>query len=154
MTQKKVNHLYKNKLAKLAKKRKKLIWLEELRRDLNCESIISMDLLSLTDTHKRFIVELFNNSEELISAARSLNHTEQFYAVRFQLLRELCEEHGILNEYCNIAANGRKDIHDPPTYQLQLNLLRHERDAAEEKAKFWQDKYDELQLKISIGESQ
>lgn len=154
MTQEKVNNLYKNKLVKLDEKRKKLIWLEELRRDLNCESIIHMDLPLLTDAHKRFIIELFNNSEELISAARSLNHTEQFYAVRFQLLRELCEEHGLLHEYCNIAANGRKDIHDPPTYDLQLNLLRHERDAAEEKAKFWQDKYEELQLKISIGVSQ
>ncbi len=151
---KKINQLYKRQLQDLSKKRKKLIWLEELRRNLNCESIIPMDLPSLTEAHKRFIIELFNSSEELISAARSLNHTEQFYAIRFQLLRELCEEHGLLHEYCNIAANGRKDMHDPPTYALQLNMLKHERDAMEEKAKFWQDKYEELQLKVNAGDSQ
>lgn len=151
---KKINQLYKRQLQDLYKNRKKLIWLEELRRELNCNSIVTMDFASLTDAHKRFLVELFNNSEELISAARSLNHTEQFYAIRFQLLRELCEEHGLLHEYCNIAANGRKDIHDPPTYALQLNMLKHERDAMEEKAKFWQDKYEELQLKVTAGDLQ
>jgi len=154
MTQEKANKLYKNKLIKLAEKRKKLIWLENLRRELNCKSIITKDLPSLTDAERRFLVELFNSSEELISAARGLNHTEEFYAIRFQLLRELCEEHGLLHEYCNITANGRKDIHDPPTYALQINMLKYERDIMEEKAKFWQDKYEDLQLKLNIGDSQ
>jgi hypothetical protein len=148
----KINFLYKKHLSELSKNRKKIIWLETLRRDTYSKAIIPLDLLKLTDADKRFLIEIYNNAEELISAARSLNHTERFYAVRFQLLRELCEQNGLLTEYCNIAANGKKDINDPPTYDLQLNILRHERDDALEKAKFWEDKYYELQLK-SNGDS-
>lgn len=92
------------------------------------------------------LVELRNNAEMLINDSESRTHTEEWYSVRFELLRQLCEEHGFLTEYCNIAANGMKDIHSPPTYQQQMALLKYELEKTKEKAKFWQDKFDQLQL--------
>jgi hypothetical protein len=134
--------------------RQNLINLERLNRAATPGQWIPMDLAQSLKKNEdiSLIIELRNNADMLINDSRSRLHTEQFYSVRMELLRELCEQHGLLTEYCNIAANGRKDIHDPPTYELQLNVLKHQRDAAAEKAKFWEDKYYELQLK-SNGDS-
>lgn len=69
------------------------------------------------------------------------DHAESWYACRFKKLREwvkgLQEEQR--KEYFNIVANGKARVSDePPTYELQFNLLRHRAEKAEkelEKAK-------------------
>ena len=62
--------------------------------------------------------QIKDNSEELTleKLEKKLAWTEEWYAVRFQHLRKLCEDHNLLTEFCNIAANGREDSTSPPTF--------------------------------------
>jgi hypothetical protein len=68
-------------------------------------------------------------------AVRSKLFTEEWYAVRLQMIRDHAEKNGWLMTYANIVANGREDIQAPHTYQQQMELLRWDRDEWERKAK-------------------
>jgi hypothetical protein len=117
--------------------KEKLLNLERLNRAATPGPWIPKDLGQGFQKNEdiSLLIELRNNADMLISDSRSRQHTEEWYAVRFELLRELCEQNNLLTEYCNIAANGVKDIHAPPTYQQQMELLKFERDKAIEAAK-------------------
>ena len=117
--------------------KEKLLNLERLNRAATPGPWIPKDLGQGLQKNEdiSLLIELRNNADMLISDSRSRQHTEEWYAVRFELLRELCEQNNLLTEYCNIAANGVKDIHAPPTYQQQMEMLKFERDKAIEAAK-------------------
>jgi hypothetical protein len=61
-------------------------------------------------------------------AVRRKLHTEQWYAVRLERLKDLAKERGIWPEVACIIANGTMTgmrdgafVYDPPTYAQQLN---------------------------------
>lgn len=57
--------------------------------------------------------------------------TEQWYAERFERLRDLAKEKGIWSEAAAILANGTVSPMEPPHYGQQLNTTRHRAEAAE-----------------------
>lgn len=63
-------------------------------------------------------------------AIASRDHTQQWWAVREARLRDLAKEKGIWPEFAAVIANGTAHHFDPPLYAQQMNVLRHERDAA------------------------
>ena len=97
------------------------------------------------------MIQVKNNSE-LAALEKKLAWTEEWYAVRFQHLRKLCEDHNLLTEFCNIAANGREDITSPPTFQNLLNLANLEKEkaikAAKKTAKNMEEMERDLYLKL------
>jgi len=101
-----------------------------------------------------------NNSEELTleKLEKRIDWTEQWYAVRLQNLRKLCEDHNLLTEFCNIVANGREDIISPPTFQNLLNLAIFEKDkaiqAAKQTAKNMEEMERDLYLKLNQKEEE
>jgi hypothetical protein len=97
------------------------------------------------------MIQVKNNSE-LAALEKRLAWTEEWYAVRFQHLRKLCEDHNLLTEFCNIAANGREDATSPPTFQNLLNLANLEKEkaikAAKKTAKNMEEMERDLYLKL------
>jgi RNA processing factor Prp31 len=96
------------------------------------------------------------NNSELAALEKRLAWTEEWYAVRFQHLRKLCEDHNLLTEFCNIAANGREDMTSPPTFQNLLNLANLEKEkaikAAKQTAKNMEEMERDLYLKLNEKE--
>lgn len=100
---------------------------------------------------------------------RKRQHTEQWYAVRFERIREYAQQHGWWHDIAAIIANGcltgaDKDgnfIYEPPTYAQQLNRAIFRAEAAEKKAeragevaKVLMDRIQEMeQLQIRSGSS-
>lgn len=103
------------------------------------------------------MIQVKNNSETAV-LEKKLAWTEEWYAVRFQHLRKLCEDHNLLTEFCNIAANGREDITSPPTFQNLLNLANLEKDkafrVAKQTAKNMEEMERDLYLKLNEKETQ
>jgi len=101
------------------------------------------------------MIQVKNNSE-LAALEKRLAWTEEWYAVRFQHLRKLCEDHNLLTEFCNIAANGREDMTSPPTFQNLLNLANLEKEkaikAAKQTAKNMEEMERDLYLKLNEKE--
>lgn len=130
-------------------KKQKLMDLDRLNRTATPGPWIPKDLSQAFKQNEdiRLVIELRNSADMLISDSRSRQHTEEWYAVRLELLRALCEEKGVLSEYCNIVANGILDVNAPPTYQQQMSYLKYELEKALAKADYWQTKYDEILLK-------
>lgn len=100
------------------------------------------------------IVELRNKAEQLINMAKQLIYAENWYAVRLQRLRDLCEKHDLLTEFCNIVANGKESPTDPPTYQNILNKLERDITKYKKKNDILQNKLDELQLSLLNSKGQ
>lgn len=100
------------------------------------------------------IVELRNKAEQLINMSKQLIHAENWYAVRLQKLRDLCEKHNLLTEFCNIVANGKESPTDPPTYQNIINKLEQDITKYKKKNNILQNKLDELQLSLLNSKGQ
>lgn len=142
--------LIKERMNELKVSKEKLLELFLLNSKANLSQWDGKDLKSLSDIDIQLLIELKNFASDLISMARSKIHTEEWYAVRFELLRDLCEEHGLLTEYCNIAANGTKNIFDPPSYSQQLNILKFERDKAVAAANKTSENMEEMERNLYL----
>lgn len=68
--------------------------------------------------------------EQADKMATELDSTQQWYAVRFERLKDLARTltEPVQHEFFSILANGTADAAEPPSYSLQMNVLRHERD--------------------------
>jgi hypothetical protein len=64
-------------------------------------------------------------------AVRSKEHTQYWYAVRLERLKDLAKERGIWTEVAAIIANGTLTAVEPPTYAQQLNIYKYRAEAAE-----------------------
>ncbi|NDB82867.1 MAG: hypothetical protein EB127_09020 [Alphaproteobacteria bacterium] len=119
---------------KFQMRKEKLEYLKYLNQKATPGPWIPMDLGQglKRDADITLLIELRNNAEALINSAQGQLWTEEWYAVRIEMLRNLCEKHGLLTEFCNIAANGTESVHSPPTYQQQMNLLKFAKEKAEE----------------------
>jgi hypothetical protein len=62
--------------------------------------------------------------------ARCREHTEDFYASRWERLRTLVRSTDLDAPACAIMANGTATPDEPPTYPQRLAILTHERDEA------------------------
>jgi hypothetical protein len=101
-------------------------------------------------------IEISSKELTIEELKKRLAWTEEWYAVRFQHFRKLCEDHNLLTEFCNIAANGREDITSPPTFQNLLNLANLEKEkaikAAKQTAKNMEEMERDLYLKLNEKE--
>lgn len=70
---------------------------------------------------------------ELAAAEKSQRFTHQWYAERWERLRDLFRGQEIEQAACAIMANGTADPCEPPAYAQLLNTERHRREAAESK---------------------
>lgn len=70
-------------------------------------------------------------TRERDEALDRVQHSHQWYGVRLRRLRQMAEERGFLREFCSIVANGTADVHEPPSYEQQLNLQKFRADKAE-----------------------
>lgn len=127
--------LLQEQAQKFKIRKDKLEYLDYLNKKATPGPWIPMDLGQglKRDADITLLVELRNNAEALIDSAQGQLWTEEWYAARIEMLRDLCEKHGLLTEFCNIAANGTESVHSPPTYQQQMNLLKFAKEKAEEK---------------------
>lgn len=66
-------------------------------------------------------------------AEKSREHTEYWYAVRLERIRDLAKEKGVWDEVATIIANGTVSPYEPPTHAQQLNVSKYRAEAAEEK---------------------
>lgn len=68
--------------------------------------------------------------EQADKIATELDSTQQWYAVRFERLKDLARTlpEPVQYEFFSILANGTANATEPPSYSLQMNALRHERD--------------------------
>lgn len=58
-------------------------------------------------------------------AIRDRAFTEEWYAVRFERLKDLCKEHGLWDKAAAIMANGTEDTYEPPSYAADQRLEGH-----------------------------
>jgi hypothetical protein len=88
-----------------------------------CISLDSGIAVALTD-------DLPVREVSLSRIARKLEHCHEWYAVRWERLRQLIHDDArhIEGEACAVMANGTTTPDDPPTYAQQMNALIHERD--------------------------
>ena len=126
--------LLQEQAQKFKMRKDKLEYLNYLNKKATPGPWIPMDLGQglKRDADITLLVELRNNAEALIDSAQGQLWTEEWYAVRIEMLRDLCEKHGLLTEFCNIAANGKESVHSPATYQQQMNLLKFAKEKAED----------------------
>lgn len=68
-----------------------------------------------------------------------VEHTERWYAVRFQRLRDFLADEPIWPKVAAILANGREASREPPSYAQILNAERHRADRAEKKLRRMED---------------
>jgi len=122
---------------KFEMRKEKLDYLKELNQKATPGPWVAKDLSQglKCDADITLLVELRNNAQALIDSGKSQLWTEEWYAARIELLRDLSERNGFLVEFCNIAANGKESVHSPPTYQQQMNLLKFAKEKAEEENK-------------------
>jgi len=135
----KINTLYQKRREELKEREKQLTNLDRLNRKASPLAWTKENFKELNEEDIELLVELKNNADLLISSARSLVFHEERNAVKFQLLRDLCEENGLLTEYCNIAANGVRHIGDHPTYAQQMELLKYKVEKAEQSNIEWRE---------------
>jgi vacuolar-type H+-ATPase subunit I/STV1 len=126
--------LLQEQAQKFKMRKDKLEYLDYLNKKATPGPWIPMDLGQglKRDADITLLVELRNNAEALIDSAQGQLWTEEWYAARIEMLRDLCEKHGLLTEFCNIAANGKESASSPPTYQQQMNLLKFAKEKAED----------------------
>lgn len=119
--------------------------------------------MHLTQAQKKnedivLIIELRNKAKSLIDMAKSFLHSEEWYALRFKMLRDLCEKHGLLDQFCNIAANGKEDVFSPRSYQDLVLSANHDKEkaikAAKQTAKNMEEMERDLYLKLNEKEKE
>jgi hypothetical protein len=81
--------------------------------------------------------ERYTALRERDEARESRTFAQQWYAVRFERLRDLAKEHGIWDKAAAIMANGTVAglpgrPYEPPTYAQLLNQERHRAEKAEQ----------------------
>jgi len=74
------------------------------------------------ELHKE-IEALKQENEKLEESKR---FTSEFYAVRFQRLRDLLKDTPYFEKFCAISANGTANPYENPTYAQQLNIKQWE----------------------------
>lgn len=67
---------------------------------------------------------LVTETEEYKQLFKRLESSQEWYSVRWEKLRDLLIDTEYWTKANCIMANGVNDIHDPPTYQQQMNLLK------------------------------
>ena len=74
--------------------------------------------LHYTDCQSAVLTEVVQ--EALLAVARRGTFTQDFYAAREGRLRQLCEEHGLMDQYAAIMANGTASADEQPTLAARL----------------------------------
>lgn len=93
------------------------------------------------------IIELRNKAERLIDMAKSLLWSEKWYAIRLQMLRDLCEKNNLLKEFCDIVANGKSEALPPNDYMKIQSTMEREIEELKKQNQQLQEKLDQIQLR-------
>ena len=144
----------------------KILSKEELKRISDLEKSatpgnwVAMDLTQAQKKNEDIvlIIELRNKAKSLIDMAKSFLHSEEWYAFRFKMLRDLCEKHGLLDQFCNIAANGKEGAFSPRTYEDLVLAANHDKEkaikAAKQTAKNMEEMERDLYLQLNEKEKE
>jgi hypothetical protein len=92
------------------------------------------------DVNCPYVNELLDEIEKL---KRSCKFTQEWYAQRWETLKDWARDHGH-TEVFSILANGIPTPQDPPTYAQQMNILKHGLKAAEAKIATVRKKIEDL----------
>lgn len=131
-----------------------LLELERLHKLSTSSHWIAKDLSQALnkDEDITLIVELRNKAEQLIDMSKSFLWAEKWYAIRLQMLRDLCEKNNLLKEFCDIVANGSSDSLPPNDYMKIHSTMEYEIDKLKKENERLQSKLDELDLVNYIQE--
>lgn len=122
--------------------------LEELNASATRPFWIAKDLGCITKNEDIcLIIKLRNKADGLISMAKSFLWNEKWYAIRLQMLRDLCEKNNLLKEFCDIVANGSSDSLPPNDYMKIHSSMEWEIEKLKKQNERLQSQLDELDLK-------
>ena len=112
-------------MKKLTKE--KLKYLSELEKSATPADWIPMDLGQALKSAKDIplLIELRNNASALIDEAKHAQYVEEFYEVRYEKLKELCEKNNLSTEFFNIMANGKESSTAIP-HHSEIRSLKYE----------------------------
>lgn len=74
-------------------------------------------------------------AKEKAELSSELEYTRYWYGCRFERLNDLMRSEAtpeLCHRYFDIVANGTAESHEPPTYQQQVNTLKHRNEALSE----------------------
>lgn len=78
----------------------------------------------LEDEQTQNQTALVEETKEYKQLTEKLESSQEWYSARWEKLRDLLRDTEYWTRANSIMANGVNDIHDPPTYQQQMNLLK------------------------------
>ena len=109
-------------MKKLTKE--KLKYLSDLEKSATPADWIPIDLGQALKSSKDIplLIELRNNAADLINEAKYAQDVEEFYEIRYEKLKQLCEKNNLSTEFFNIMANGKEDLTAVPHYCEIRNL--------------------------------
>ena len=122
--------------------------LERLHKEATPAHWIAKDLSQALKKNEDIIliIELRNKAEKLIDMAKSFLWSEKWYAIRLQLLRDLCEKNNLLKEFCDIVANGKSEVLPPNDYMKICSTMEWEIEKLKKENERLQDKLDQIEL--------
>ncbi len=95
------------------------------------ELVVAISRLELMHEFEKEIKPV-ESTPEYQKLNHQLKHTQEWYSVRWQRLRNELKETEYWTITNSIMTNGTGDIHEPPSYETQMNLLKHELEKTKE----------------------
>lgn len=109
------------------------------------EAALEIELASL----RAALAQSEQRRDEAIEAKK---FTQQWYAVRWERLKDWARNEipaDLREQFFCIVANATKSVLEPPTYGLQLNMMRHRAELAEERAAQSEQEQEKLRRKAA-----
>lgn len=140
-------------MKKLTKE--KLKYLSDLEKLATPADWIPMDLSQALKSPKDIplLIELRNNAVNLINEAKYAQDVEEFYEIRYEKLKELCEKNNLSTEFFNIMANGKEDLTAVPHY-CEIRSLKNKLEQANKTIKKCNESIEhvERELYLKLGD--
>jgi len=96
------------------------------------ELIVAITRLETFHENEKLSEKPVEELPEYKELSQKLKTTQEWYSVRWQRLRDELKDTEYWTVINSIMANGVGDIHEPPSYYQQINLLKHELEKTKE----------------------
>ena len=123
--------------------KEKLKYLSDLEKSATPADWVPMDLGQALKSAKDIplLIELRNNASALIDEAKHAQYVEEFYEVRYEKLKELCEKNNLSTEFFNIMANGKESSTAMP-HHSEIRSLKYDLEKLANKYNFMSDRLE------------
>jgi len=123
--------IIKRHMEAFAQRDQKVAALEaEIESERDANSVLTEEIEALQDEIdlKRACIKGMGERAETLH--KDLTFTQEWFATRFERLKDLARTlpEPKQTEFFSILANGKGDPTEPPSYALQMTLLRHDLD--------------------------